>query len=59
MWLGGGGMLRCAKLMPSTWNGRDYVLHNVFNFAHASLMNCWKAASPERSREALPCCSGQ
>lgn len=41
------------------WNGRDYVLYNVFNFAHAFLMNCWKAASPERSREALPCCSGQ
>ena len=39
MLLEDGGMLRCDKLMPSTWNGRDYLLYNVFNFVLVFLMN--------------------
>ena len=54
-----GGMLRCVKLMPSTWNGRDYLLFSEFNFALVFLKNWWQAASSERSSGVSRFCSKQ
>ena len=34
-----GGMQQYAKRMPSTWNGRDYLLFSEFNFVLVFLMN--------------------